>query len=244
MLVAPSHICTGCGSDLTARRAPPDPVYGLPVVVCPACQRPSVRTRASVERGFRRVRAAARSWLALLGQGVLLALVLTAVIAPYQRIEDLILRNWRMGWVESARAIASGTLADETGDADAMALLGVPSGVFIVGAVALGAWIRFGLGHIRLPVAHGVWVVVAFLSLTVPPLVLLAQAEFIPHHRQIHGLTADERAGRLAASCLSALIAVAGTPLGRALDQAWRHQRSRLFAARRKQLRELRRPPA
>ncbi|MEQ8769494.1 MAG: hypothetical protein RIB60_03180 [Phycisphaerales bacterium] len=242
--MARSHVCSGCGNELATLRAPPDPIYKLHLVICPRCERPSVRTRASVELGFRRVKRAARSWLALLAQAIMLALFLTAIMAPYLRIEDLILRDWRLGWGEAIRAITSGTLTDETRDADAMAMLGVPVGIFVAGAVGLGAWLRFGLGHWKLPVSHGVWIIVVLSFLTVPPLVELARSQFITGHVRIDGLAADERVGRLAAACASALVAIAGTPLGRMLDQTWKRQRARLLAKRRRKIRELRRPPA
>ena len=35
--VARCHVCFGCGSDLASVPAPPDPHYGLPVVVCHGC---------------------------------------------------------------------------------------------------------------------------------------------------------------------------------------------------------------
>jgi hypothetical protein len=41
-------VCTACGFDCSTLRAPPDPVYGLPLVVCPGCRRPSVRRELRV----------------------------------------------------------------------------------------------------------------------------------------------------------------------------------------------------
>ncbi len=241
--MAQSHICTGCGNDLAMLRAPRDPVYGLPLVVCPTCKRPSVRTRASVERLFRRVQRTRRSVLALLAQGIMLALFLLAVCAPYLRIEELVLRDWRMSWTDATRALMSATLADETREPDAQAMLAAPVGVLVAGCVMAGVWLRFGLGHWRLAFAHGAWIVVVFLTLTLPPLVGLAHNEVTGMYERIIGLKADERAGRLVVAVLSAFIALAGTPLGRMLDRAWAHQRTRLFAKRRRRTRDFRRPP-
>lgn len=38
-----AHTCAECGFDLTRTAAPIDPVYGLPIVVCPKCQAAVVR---------------------------------------------------------------------------------------------------------------------------------------------------------------------------------------------------------
>jgi len=40
-----AHLCTFCGTDCSGLRAPPDPVYALPVVICRGCGGASVRRR-------------------------------------------------------------------------------------------------------------------------------------------------------------------------------------------------------
>lgn len=184
------------------------------------------------------------AWLGLLAQGIMLALFLTALAAPYFRIEELVLRDWRLEWGEALRAVRTNSLAAETPDADANAMLAVPFAVFIMGAVGLGAWLRFGLGHWRRPLAHAAWIVIAIAFMTVPPLIELARAEFVSHPSRIVGLRWDERMGRVVAAVASGIVAVAGTPIGRLLDASWARQRSRLLARRRRKLRTLRRPDA
>ena len=78
-----AHVCTSCGTDLSARRAPPDRMYDLPLVVCPGCGAAWVR-RTTLRRwrsagvgpalasGWALVlRGSALALLALLGAGVI-----------------------------------------------------------------------------------------------------------------------------------------------------------------------------
>jgi hypothetical protein len=55
-----SQICLGCGHELRGVAAPPDPVYGLPVVVCSRCSRAVVRRRHRLRPWAQR-----RRWLGL-----------------------------------------------------------------------------------------------------------------------------------------------------------------------------------
>lgn len=43
--VLESHLCAGCGRELRGIAAPPDPVYALPVCVCPGCGQACVRRK-------------------------------------------------------------------------------------------------------------------------------------------------------------------------------------------------------
>ncbi len=55
-----SHTCAACGMELCGVRAAPDPVYALPVVVCPRCGMGCVRRRhpqMEAWRGFHRLSA-------------------------------------------------------------------------------------------------------------------------------------------------------------------------------------------
>jgi hypothetical protein len=57
--VARSHVCIACGHDLARLHAPPDPHYGLPVVVCPGCALACIRrpyTGVALWRSAMRVR--------------------------------------------------------------------------------------------------------------------------------------------------------------------------------------------
>lgn len=80
-----SHVCARCGVDLSHLRAPPDPIYGLPIVVCPGCGDASVR-RALLKKWRRRSGAAvapaigAAAWRALaFVTSVLTGLVIASV---------------------------------------------------------------------------------------------------------------------------------------------------------------------
>ena len=77
-----SHICVGCGRELCRESAPPDPVYGLPIVVCPRCG------LACVRRGHRANRIPARFWRViglvwLLVGHVLMLSLLTAILLGF-----------------------------------------------------------------------------------------------------------------------------------------------------------------
>ncbi|MDQ7013330.1 MAG: hypothetical protein Q9O74_05460 [Planctomycetota bacterium] len=74
--MARSHICMGCGKELARLRAPPDPHYGLPVVVCPGCGLACVRRpRGGLARWHTFLRALGAG-LKLVGGGMLLVAVL------------------------------------------------------------------------------------------------------------------------------------------------------------------------
>lgn len=82
-----SHVCARCGSELSHLRAPPDPIYGLPIVVCPGCGLVGVRhglirawDRSSVGAILNAIGAA--SWRALaLATAVLLGAAVMIIVA-------------------------------------------------------------------------------------------------------------------------------------------------------------------
>lgn len=58
-----SHLCIACGHDLTHLRAPPDPHYSLPVVVCPGCATACVRRPYAGAARCRSAGRLSRVWL-------------------------------------------------------------------------------------------------------------------------------------------------------------------------------------
>lgn len=60
-----AHNCSRCGSDLSGLRAPPDPHYHLPVVVCPRCAAACVRTRPEAVVLWREVSHLFYAWFRL-----------------------------------------------------------------------------------------------------------------------------------------------------------------------------------
>lgn len=74
--VARSHLCMGCGDELAHLLAPPDPHYGLPIVVCPGCGLACVRRPRGGAAGWQTfLRAFAAGRRLLLGGGLLIALL-------------------------------------------------------------------------------------------------------------------------------------------------------------------------
>lgn len=74
--VARSHVCSACGHDLARLRAPPDPHYALPVVVCPGCALACVRRPYA---GTARWRNAVRVWR--LGARLFIRVVMLVLLA-------------------------------------------------------------------------------------------------------------------------------------------------------------------
>ncbi|MBX3406099.1 MAG: zinc ribbon domain-containing protein [Phycisphaeraceae bacterium] len=66
-----AHTCANCGHDLSRLCALIDPVYGLPIVVCPRCREAVVRTSIPVRTRARQARRLVVS-LAMLAFSVLL----------------------------------------------------------------------------------------------------------------------------------------------------------------------------
>lgn len=88
-VVAKSHICPSCLTELARIRAVPDQHYGLPIVVCPGCSKATVRTRhPDIEywRGVRRFQWAMRNLLAKLVLTVLAGLVFWALVMASEDI--------------------------------------------------------------------------------------------------------------------------------------------------------------
>lgn len=75
-----NHPCASCGLELRRIAAPPDPVYGLPVVVCPRCGAAVVRRKHRTRPRSARLRLW-RTLSALLTRAVA-ALIVTAAMLP------------------------------------------------------------------------------------------------------------------------------------------------------------------
>lgn len=120
-----AHVCPGGGADLARTRPRIEPVYGLPLVRCGRCERPSVRMTHPLVRRWRELRAAAvaLSWLAM---KIVMAMFL---------------------WILSLYAAKSVTDPLPWERADAWWSVREALGVCIAAAVGHGAWITAGLSH-------------------------------------------------------------------------------------------------
>ncbi|MFG0306582.1 MAG: hypothetical protein ACF8Q5_10275 [Phycisphaerales bacterium JB040] len=85
------HSCARCGLDLSKRRAPPDPHYALPVVVCPRCNFACVRTRSGPSHVWREIRRLLIGWGLLILQfaiaGGLAGVTLATLAVPDRRFD-------------------------------------------------------------------------------------------------------------------------------------------------------------
>ncbi|MEM8757009.1 MAG: hypothetical protein AAGF47_04420 [Planctomycetota bacterium] len=151
-----SHPCTGCGLDVRTVAAPPDPHYGLPVVVCPRCGAASVRRRSRLrprDAVLRRVRVVSGlvwrgSMLLLLGIISLVPLAVAMNTAGDERASEPV----SLLIVEARERLAE--------ERDLMPLL-LPVAAVSTMLVAAGVLVRVLLRHWRLwalPLAASVWI--------------------------------------------------------------------------------------
>ena len=85
--VLESHLCAGCAHELRQVSAPPDPVYGLPVCVCPECGLACVRRKhrlrthpiafRRLDRAFNRLALAAGCVMFFAGTSLLIAVFMS-----------------------------------------------------------------------------------------------------------------------------------------------------------------------
>ena len=145
-LVAMEHTCHVCGRALGRVLAPLDPIYKLPVVVCPGCGVACVRRRHPLGTGwraFQRMRAtvAGLAWRVFVAASmVAITIGLAAMVSETWRGISLweLLKDVRAGGPEP-ETIAS--WRENFGPAIA--------GVAGAWSVAAGATLAAGLGHVR-----------------------------------------------------------------------------------------------
>lgn len=145
-----THICLGCGFELAGVRAPPDPHYGLPVVVCPRCELACVRHPkdpliALFHNGLRLRRS-----LLSLGCQLILAFAIAASFAGmFMTYTDEFLEPRGLTPAESIRVLFSGGLSTREYGYSAAGEMAMMAVGFITGAIFTGAWLTSCLGHIR-----------------------------------------------------------------------------------------------
>lgn len=85
--VLESHLCAGCGQELRRVSAPPDPVYALPVCICPGCGLACVRRKhrfrthpvafRRLDRAFNRLAISAGCVVLFAGTSLLIAVFMS-----------------------------------------------------------------------------------------------------------------------------------------------------------------------
>lgn len=143
--MAIEHSCASCGTPLTKVRAPADPIYHFPVVVCPTCSLASVRRTHPIAAQWRHARRCAATAAGLLWRSALYAgLLLFGWIAVSTLTESI----GNLSLPTFARMYADPDAADQIDrwrDAYGPAMLGLYAAWFIV----FGAAITAAFAHVR-----------------------------------------------------------------------------------------------
>jgi len=84
-----SHLCAACGQDLSRIAAPPDPHYGLPIVVCPRCRTACSRSRGEWVELYRKL-LRVDAWVTALGVQIAGLLILLLINVQ-------VLQSWSTG---------------------------------------------------------------------------------------------------------------------------------------------------
>ncbi len=166
--VLESHLCAGCGRELRAVAAPPDPVYALPVCVCPGCGLACVRRKHRLRThpiAFRRLDRAFNR-LALGAFVVLLSAGTSLLIAVFMSLQSE--RSGRGPFAATLGAIKSAPPEE---------LLSIGLAVGAVGMIVAISGVLLGrlLGHWRVNDLLIGWAVVLVVVSLVPTFVEIAR---------------------------------------------------------------------
>lgn len=132
--------------ELCGIGAPADPVYGLPIVVCPGCGRAAVRTRDGLGRRWRRAVGVAAAAAGAVVQLAVLGFMTTMLSVTVWGIGAQ-LRQLGAGWWALPGACFDGRSAKV---AEWMRVQGAAAlGVMALGGLACGLWLASAMHHWR-----------------------------------------------------------------------------------------------
>lgn len=218
-----AHTCTSCGLSLTRIAAPLDPIYRLPLVICPECRAPSVRAsdgHRAVPRALNRIRLAITTAVS----NILWTIIAAAACAGFNiaMAEDLD-RSGMTAWsclgmlahvIPSNDGFAGWIEDDGSVKLIAWVCLNVVTGAFLAGA----------LPHLRRRVFVPLFVALVSLLLFVPDTINLIHALSDGATEQLQRpLLANrfrEVLGGIRILPAAALTALAGIPLGLRLSRS------------------------
>lgn len=143
--MAISHVCMACGEDLAGIRPGPEPHYGLCVVACPECARPSVRGRDEVRDWWRAARMRVGAVLLLAAHAAVLG---------------------SLGMIASIGSLMVGTEAVRGRVPRPKDWVGIAMLLGIVPMVA-GIWLGLTMPRRRVLMRTGVWVAASLTPLVV-----------------------------------------------------------------------------
>ncbi len=216
-----SHICLDCGWDLARVRAFREPRYGLPLVLCPRCGAAATRRRHPAIMRCRQFWRAIHTAVALVSQlGAFSGLCTLLSVCCVVIADDL--RRGRM-----------------PGPTDALSR-GLVIGLVLLLCVGVGAWLTVGLAHWRRWIAwssFSIWMVLvvgADVWLAPCAIWLLDQIATVDVRLTFRPEFWFTRMGVLAVLMVAA---VAGIPVGSALQRLWKAIRKQRWRARRRRLR-------
>ncbi len=160
-----THICNSCGHDLTWIKAPPDPHYGLVVVVCPNCQSACTRCKPQILRSTRAARKGLRIGVFLAIQVIVLVLLLVAMFGTIGWLTDLT-RSPGRAW--AAISTFAGLSEDGLGLFPDPWEFRIPIVVLITLSIGVGGWMRGAHGHTRAITTLLIWLTAFGSALLIP----------------------------------------------------------------------------
>lgn len=224
-LMAISHICLDCGTDLALVRAVREPIYRLSLVICPECGRAAVRERHPILAGWRAMIRLSRSIGALIVQLALLVIFLGSLTAVSVLVVEY--PGWFLGGASPDPFIAW-----------------LPMLIVIGPSVVLGVWIGATLPHWRAASALFVLGMIVAGFLTVDTILMPSiEAAIELTGSQCNDLPfgPDRWLLRLGPLAAMLLMAATGVPVGRLVSRGYHQFRVGRWRARRRRLRARRR---
>ncbi len=233
-----SHICNSCGHDLSWIKAPPDPRYGLAVVICPKCETACTRHKPGIEVGIRQFKASLRTGIVLIVQSLMLSLLVGissmtlfafAEDSPTPATAAAVLRF--IFTDQMSGAFEDSAFADDT---DIIRTVYV---MLIVISIGAGVWMRSALGHLRLVPAVLIWYAMVVSTLTIVYLIYLIEQGAYP--KSMLQLGSPGELVALTVYLLSTLPFFAiGLPIGARARKIWLRQYTAKAHKRRRNLRK------
>ncbi len=221
--MALEHSCHICGHALARVRAPLDPIYHLPIVVCPVCNTACVRRRHPISAAWRATRRAIATTIGLGWRGFACAVVVGVTLLLSVMLNESLNSVGPLALWQLARAGDLDARWWEDWSRDSGPTI---AGVGIAWSIALGAALTTAFFHVRRR-----WIIwVSFASVSLGSFAIEAATNFAWRARN------SPSAASTLVICrenilyfnhhaswiiVGLLIAIAGIPLGRLLRRAF-----------------------